>query len=427
VPETTGSRGTKTAGSRPVIFLTVFIHLLGFGIIIPLLPYYAETYGATGFTVGLLSTSFSFMQFVFAPLWGRFSDRVGRRPVLLGSLLLTSGSYVLFALAGSLPVLFVSRILAGIAGATISTAQAYIADTTSREERTKGMGMIGAAFGLGFIFGPALGGILSRWGYSVPAFAAAAIALAAAVFAYFRLPESLPAEARVETEMRMHHPAASLLEAIRRPRVGPVLVLFFIGTLCFSAMESTFALFGEHGYGLGPQGVGYILAFVGVLSAALQAGLVGALARRFGERALVWCGFLLLGAGFVAAGTTPPFAAFLALMGLASVGNGLSTPSLSGLASLLTPPDEQGGILGMYQSLGSLGRSIGPFLGGLAYDRFGHGSPFWLAGSVLLLASFYALRLPRRDRVLQSSGADAGTQPAAGRRPARAPDAVRPR
>ncbi len=421
MPESPGSRGTKTAGSRPVIFLTVFIHLLGFGIIIPLLPYYAETYGATGFTVGLLNTSFSFMQFLFAPLWGRFSDRVGRRPVLLGSLVLTSASYVLFGLAGSLAVLFVSRILAGIAGATISTAQAYIADTTSREERTKGMGMIGAAFGLGFIFGPAIGGILSRWGYSVPAFVAAVIALGAAVFAYFRLPESLPPEARKETVIRLHHPAGSLVEALRRPRVGPVLVLFFIGTLCFSAMEATFALFGEHGYGLGPQGVGYILAFVGVLSAAMQAGLVGALARRFGERALIWCGFLLMGLAFVAAGTTPPFALFLALMGVASIGSGLYTPSLSGLASLLSHADEQGGILGMYQSLGSLGRSVGPFVGGLVYDRLGHGSPLVLSGLLLVLASFYALRLPRRERVLKPGALEAGAQAAP------APDAARPR
>ncbi len=423
MPETPGSRGAKIAGSRPIIFLTVFIHLLGFGILIPLLPYYAETYGATGFTIGLLNTSFSFMQFLFAPLWGRLSDRVGRRPVLLGSLVLTSASYVTFALASSLPVLFISRLIAGIAGATISTAQAYMADTTTREERTKGMGLIGAAFGMGFIFGPAIGGIMSRWGYSVPAFAAAAIALAAAIFAYFRLPESLPPEARGETVIRMHHPAASLVEAVRRPRVGPVLLLFFTGTLCFSGMEATFALFSEHGYGLGPQGVGYILAFVGVLSAAMQAGLVGALARRFGERALVRSGFLLLGLGFMAAGTTPPFAAFLVFMGIASIGSGLSTPALSGLASLLTPADEQGGILGMYQSLGSLARSVGPFLGGLAYDELGHGSPLWLGGIVLVLASFYAGRLPRRERVLRGAGQEAEAQ---ARAPG-APNAMRPR
>jgi len=172
-------------GSRLVLFLTVFIHLLGFGIIIPLLPYYAESYGASGLTIGLLTTSFSLMQFVFAPVWGRLSDRIGRRPVLIGSLILTSASYVVFALAGSLWMLFISRMLAGVAGATISTAQAYVADTTTPAERTKGMGMIGAAFGMGFIFGPAIGGILSRWGFAVPAYAAAGLALAAAVLAFF--------------------------------------------------------------------------------------------------------------------------------------------------------------------------------------------------------------------------------------------------
>jgi DHA1 family tetracycline resistance protein-like MFS transporter len=417
VPASPGSRDRQFAGSRPVLFLAVFIHLLGFGILIPLLPYFAETYGATGFAVGMLNTSYSFMQFLFAPVWGRLSDRIGRRPVLLGSLIVTGVSYVIFAVSGSLIVLFLSRIMAGIAGATISTAQAYIADTTTPEERTKGMGLLGAAFGMGFIFGPAIGGILSRWGFSMPALAAAALAFAAAVFAYFRLPESLPPEARVATARELKHPAASLAEALGRPRVGPVLLLFFIGTLCFSAMEATFALFGEHGYGLGPQGIGYILAFVGTLSAVMQAGLVGRLARRFGERALVRAGFLLMGLGFVVGGLTPPFAAFLAVMGIAALGNGLTTPSLSGLVSIFSPADEQGGILGVYQSLGSLARSVGPFLGGLAYDHLGHGSPLWLAGIVLAMASFYAIRLPRRERAAGSPGI--GTEAERGDRPRR--------
>ncbi|HYQ95968.1 MAG TPA: MFS transporter, partial [Candidatus Eisenbacteria bacterium] len=161
--------------SRTILFLTVFIHLLGFGIIIPLLPYYAETYGATGLTVGLLTTSFSFSQFVFAPFWGRLSDRVGRRPILIGSLVLTGVSYLVYAAASSLALLFVSRIVAVVAGAVLSTAQAYVADTTAPEERTKGMGLIGAAFGMGFIFGPAIGGVLSRWGFAAPAYASASL------------------------------------------------------------------------------------------------------------------------------------------------------------------------------------------------------------------------------------------------------------
>ena len=265
-------------GPRVVLFLTVFIHLVGFGLLLPLLPYYAETYGATGVAVGLLNTSYSLMQFVFSPLWGRLSDRIGRRPVIIGSLIATAVSYVVFGLAASLPVLFASRIFAGIAGGVIPTTQAYVADTTTPAGRTKGMGLIGAAFGLGFIFGPALGGILSRYGYSVPAFAAAALALISALFALVLLPESLTPDKRAAAAARRLSPRETLA-TIRRPALRPVFLLFFVGTLCFSALEGTFALFGEHVYRIGPRDVGYLFAFVGSLSALMQAGLVGWLAR----------------------------------------------------------------------------------------------------------------------------------------------------
>ena len=380
-------------GPRVVLFLTVFIHLLGFGLLLPLLPYFAETYGATGVAVGLLNTSYSFMQFLSSPLWGRLSDRIGRRPVILGSLVATAAAYVIFGLATSLPVLFMSRIAAGIAGGVIPTAQAYIADTTTPAERTKGMGLIGAAFGLGFIFGPALGGILSRYGYSIPAFAAAGLALLAALFALVLLPESLTPEKRAAAAARRLGPL-SALSTLRRPALRPVFALFFVGTICFSALEGTFALFGEHMYAIGPQEVGYLFAFVGSLSALMQAGLVGWLARRFGERALVLAGFLLTGLGMVFAGTGPAFGLMLTAMGAVSVGNGLASPSLAGLASVASSAEEQGAILGTYQSLGSLARSAGPFLGGLAFDRLGAGSPLWLGGIVVALASLLAFRLP---------------------------------
>ncbi|HEX7078318.1 MAG TPA: MFS transporter [Candidatus Eisenbacteria bacterium] len=392
-----------TSGSRLILFLTVFIHLLGFGIIIPLLPYYAMTYGAGGLVIGLLNTSFSFAQFLFAPLWGRLSDRVGRRPVLLGSLLLTGASYVVFAVAQSLPMLFLSRIMAGVAGATLSTALAYVADTTGPGDRTKGMGLIGAAFGMGFIFGPAMGGILSRWGFAVPAYAAAGLATAAAVFAYFRLPESLRPEARAAGAGR-RRARATFREAFSRPVVGLVLALFFTVTLCFSGMEAILALFCDHFFRWGPAQIGYLFAFVGVIAALMQAGIVGALVRRFGERALVMAGVLLMGAAFVTAGTVPPVALFLAAMGAIAMGSGLTSPSLSGLISLATPADEQGGILGTYQSLGSLARAIGPFLGGLTFDHVGPGAPLWMAGAVLLLVATAAFRLPRHEEVVASAG-----------------------
>ena len=381
-------------GPRVVLFLTVFIHLVGFGLLLPLLPYYAETYGATGVAVGLLNTSYSLMQFLFSPLWGRLSDRIGRRPVIIGSLIATAVSYVVFGLATSLPVLFASRIFAGIAGGVIPTTQAYVADTTTPATRTKGMGLIGAAFGLGFIFGPALGGILSRYGYSVPAFAAAALALISALFALVLLPESLTPDMRAAAAARRLSPRETLA-TIRRPALRPVFLLFFVGTLCFSALEGTFALFGEHVYRIGPRDVGYLFAFVGSLSALMQAGLVGWLARKFGERTLVLGGFLLMGLGMVFSGTGPAFGLMIAAMGAVSVGNGLASPSLAGLASINSSAEEQVSILGTYQSLGSLARSAGPFLGGLAFDHWGAGSPLWLGGVVVALASLLALQLPQ--------------------------------
>jgi len=385
-------------GSRPILFLTVFIHLLGFGIIIPLLPYYAQTYGASGVTVGLLSTSFSMMQFLFTPLWGRLSDRIGRRPVLIVSLVVTGLSYVVFATASSLWLLFVSRMLAGAAGAVLSTAQAYVADTTTPEERTKGMGLIGAAFGMGFIFGPAIGGILSHWGFAVPAYTAAALAAIAAVFAFFRLRESLPREVRVERREGPRPAGVTLFGALRRPRIGPVLVTFFVGTLCFAGMEAVLALYCQHTYGLGPNHIGYLLAYVGVVAATLQVGFVGALAKRFGERRLARTGIFLIGAGFIASGLAPPFALFVVAMGAVAVGSGLSNPTLSGLVSIVTSPEEQGSILGFYQSLGSLARAVGPFLGGLAFDRIAPGAPLWLAGAVLGALVLYSARLPAREQ-----------------------------
>jgi len=399
-PDRKNDRGSGPgAGPRLVLFLTVFIHLLGFGILLPILPYYAKSYGAGGLLVGLLSASFSFSQFLFAPVWGRLSDRVGRRPILLGSLIVTSGSYVVFGFAHSLPLLFASRILAGIAGAVLPTAQTYIADTTAAEDRTKGMGLIGAALGLGFTFGPAIGGALSHFGYSMPAFASAGFAMMAAVLAFFLLPESLQPEARAEAVARRHErPAltAAFADAFARPRVRPVLLLYFLGTLCFAGLEATFALFGHDRYGLKASNVGYLLGYMGILAVLMQGGLVGKLVRVFGEPTLVRAGFLLLGAGMLAAGGAPPFSWLLVALAAVALGNGLSSPSLAGLVSIAAAAGEQGSVLGVYQALGSLARTIGPFLGGLAFDVIGPTSPLWIGGAVLALSSFLAGSLPRR-------------------------------
>jgi predicted MFS family arabinose efflux permease len=229
----------------------------------------------------------------------------------------------------------------------------------------------------------------------VPAYVAAGFAFVASVFAFFRLPESLPPGLRAEAVTSRHAPGA-LIHALGRPRIGPVLVTFSVATLCFAGMEAMLALFCEHRYGLRREFFGLLLMYVGVVSAVMQLTLVGRLVERYGERALVRSGLLLMGAAFLVCGAAPPFASFLLAMGVVAVGSGLSTPSLSGLASLVTPVDEQGGVLGIYQSLGSLARAVGPFLGGLAYDHAGAGAPLWLSGTVLAALALYAGILPSR-------------------------------
>ncbi len=267
-----------------IIFLTVFIDLLGFGIIIPLLPFYAESYGANAFTVGLLGTVYSLMQFTFAPVWGRWSDRIGRRPIILLGLIGSGVSYLALALAGSLMLIFAARILGGIAGANIPTAQAYIADITTPENRARGMGMVGAAFGLGFIFGPALGGILTHLGPSAPMWASSALCFANAAAAWLFLPESRPAAGA-------RRAVIGRLELFRRSlgnsRLLLLLVLYFLINTAFSGFEATFAIFSERRFGFTSANIGYVFAFVGCVLALVQGVLVGRFVRLVGEPRLI--------------------------------------------------------------------------------------------------------------------------------------------
>jgi MFS transporter, DHA1 family, tetracycline resistance protein len=367
-----------------IIFLTVFIDLIGFGIIIPLMPFYAETFGATALTVGLLSTSFSFMQFVFAPLWGRLSDRIGRRPVILIGLFGSFVSYLVFGLANSLALLFVARIFAGIAGANISTAQAYMADVTTPENRARGMGLVGAAFGLGFIFGPAIGGFLSRYGYQAPSFFASALSLANFVAAWFLLPESLKITG---SDRRRRTRMDALRVAATRPGVPSLLLMFFIVTAAFSAFEATFALFSERRFGYTATTIGYVFAYVGVVLSIVQGGLVGRVVKRFGERAIVAPAILLLAIGLALIPAAYNLPMLLLSCGLLAVGMGFNSPSIQALISRLSHADEQGSVMGVSQSMSSLGRILGPVWGGYVYDRFGTVAPY-LAASGLMLVAF---------------------------------------
>ena len=371
-----------------IIFVTVFIDLIGFGIIIPLLPFYAETFGATAIAVGLLSTSFSLMQLLFAPVWGRLSDRHGRRPIILIGLLGSAVSYVAFGLATSLAALFAARILSGIAGANIPTAQAFIADSTPPEGRAKGMGLLGAAFGLGFIFGPAIGGFMSQWGYAAPAFFAAALSFVNFVAAWFLLPESLPRERR---GVRRQGRIAVFREALSRPGLGLVLAVYFLVMTAFASFEAMFALFTAARFGFGATTIGYLFAAVGAVLAFVQGVLVGRVVPRVGERRLVPLAVFVMGSALALQGLAPSVPWLVAAVLLLTVGMGFHNPSIMSIVSRLAARTDQGSTLGLSQSIAALARIVGPVWGGLMFDRFGPAMPLYTAAMLMLAAGLLAV------------------------------------
>jgi MFS transporter, DHA1 family, tetracycline resistance protein len=395
-----------------VIFVTVFIDLVGFGIVIPLLPFYASRYGASPFAIGLLFASYSLMQLVFSPVLGRLSDRHGRRPVLLVSLLGTALGFFILGLADTLVLLFVGRVIDGVSGANISTAQAYVADVTTPENRAKGMGLVGAAFGLGFIFGPAIGGTLSLWGKSVPFFFAGGLALANAVLLYFALPETVtpghPARAPRAGGL------GAMLAGLRRPVFGPVLSIYFLFVVAFSIMTTTFALYTMRRFGYEEHHNGYLFAFIGVIAVVVQGGLIGRLVRRYGELPFVIGGAALFVAGLAALPFVGPaaggLAALLGVLAMLANGNAMATPSLQALASKAAGGGEQGLALGLTQSAASLARVVGPLIGGwligsasasgaAAVDDRSILVTFWTAGAITFAALVLAARLAKTTEV----------------------------
>jgi len=348
--------------------------------VIPLLPLYAEKYRPSPLAFGLLMSSFSAMQFLFAPLLGRLSDRFGRRPVLLFSLAGTVLGYLLFAFARSLPLLFASRLLDGATGGNIGTAQAIIADTTSREERARGMGLVGMAFALGFIFGPAIAGFTVGLGESAPGLAAAALSFTAFVWAFMKLPETRPAGGGGERVSVFSF--AGLGRAFRRPEISALMLLSLVTTTAFATFESTFAQFVSVRLGAGASTVAWFFVFVGVCSAVVQGVLVRRLVARFGEARLVVAGAVLLIAGFLGLRAADSVPVLLLVIAAIALGLGVTTPTLSSLVSKRSTAAEQGEILGAYQSMGSLGRVIGPFGGENLYLRLGPDWPHWAAAAL---------------------------------------------
>jgi multidrug resistance protein len=388
------------------------VDLVGFGIILPLLPFYAARFGASGATVGLLVTVYSVVQFFMAPLWGRLSDRFGRRPILLLGLVGSAVSYLVFAWAGSVAALFLSRILAGVGGSTVPVAEAYIADVTPPERRAGNMGLIGAAFGLGFTIGPALGGILAALAPAAPGYAAAGLCFANALAAFVLLPESLPiarADAAPGPAVRPGAPWAAagvaprrapgftftlrgLRDALGSPRLRGVLVLYFLFTAAFAVIQPTLSLFGAARFGMDERRVGYLFAFLGLVSAAVQGGLVRRLVPRLGEARLIRWSSLPFVAGLTLLAWSPNLATLLAALGLLAIGYGGTLPSVISLVSRVAPPELQGGVLGVGQSVGSLARIAAPLAAGIAFDA-SLAAPYLLGAAVAAAGALAALRL----------------------------------
>jgi MFS transporter, DHA1 family, tetracycline resistance protein len=382
-----------------IIFLTVFIYLVGFGIMIPIMPVLSRDFGATPLQVGLLMTVYSLMQFVFAPFWGKLSDRLGRRPILIFCLLGEGASYLVFAWAKSLEWLFVARIFAGFFGASISTASAYISDVTPKNERSKGMALIGVAFGLGFILGPAIGGGLTLLGETIsaaPHFATSFCAVFVAIlcfanfiFAYFSLPESLSIEIRNQVKVDVKKKQSRLnlfFEIGRRKTLGPLILVYFLATTAMALMESTLVLLVGDRFGWGIKEVSFGFAYIGIVATFNQGFLVRKLLPKWGEQKMLLIGLIFFGIGL----TGIAFATNLVLMGititLLSFGHSFTNPSIMGSISLLSGEEEQGKVMGSAQSAASLGRIVGPAMGGFLYGNLTISAPFLASGLIIFLA-----------------------------------------
>ncbi len=395
-----------------IIFVTVFIDLIGFGMVIPILPFYANQspFNATPFEIGVLFSIYSWMQFFFSPVLGRLSDKYGRRPILFISLLGSAIGYLVIGFAGTLPLVFLGRIISGITGANISTAQAYIADVTTKENRAKGMGLFGAAFGLGFILGPAIAGVLSKYGVHVPFFFAAILSLTSALAVYFFLPESPNRESQTDDTPRKGK-LQFVLESLKQHEFAFVNLIYFLLVTSFSIMTYAFVLFTAYRFGYNAEQNGYLFAFIGLISVICQGLLFGILVKKFGEKILTAFGCLLMAISFFLIPYIGREFGGLALLLFACVlltfGNALASPALTSLVSKISKEEEQGSSLGIMQSFASLARAIGPVFGGVLLnnavnklDDITLYRTFWTASVIMLtafLTAIYTMRIMRNQ------------------------------
>ena len=396
-----------------VIFLTVFIDVIGLGIIIPLLPFYAEKFGASPAVITLLFSSFSLMQFLFAPFWGSLSDRLGRKPIILLSIGGSCLAYLWCGFANSLLMLFASRLLAGFMGGTIVTAQAYISDITTPENRAKGMGMVGASLGLGFTFGPAIGGFLAginseQVNYQLPLFAAAGLSLLGFIFALISLPKIQVSQKQGSRKASIFPKLNDLAKTLQSPLINILIVIFFLINLGLLGAQTTLALWLERQFNWGPQETGYTLMFCAVVATILQGGMIGTLTKKFGEVNLLISGVAFLGMGLFLLPFSSTVILLLGAVGFQTIGECLSKVALRSLLSQLAQANETGKILGIAQSFGSLGTILGPALAGFIFVEIGKDSPFFngaiLMGVTAIICCFVIQKL-RLELRLQKSGA----------------------
>lgn len=378
-----------------LMFLTVFIDLIGFGIIIPVSPLYAEQFGANGLMVGLLLMSYSLMQFFFAPMWGRLSDKIGRRPVLLISLTASAIGYLIWGFSNTLEMLFVSRIIAGIGNANLAVAQAYASDVTPEDYRAQGMGMIGAAFGLGFVLGPAIGGISSHFGVhpNILGFVAAFFSIVDLVFTALMLPEP------EKRSQGAHNPFSKGLgfyfNTLATRKFSLSLFIMFVSTFAFANMETTLVLLTNKYYNFSMAQNSYLFTGLGLVMVFVQGFLIRKLGKKYPDAPLISVGTGLLTIGLVLTPITHSLYVMYFALVLLATGSGINSPSNSSLLSKLCPKEHTGGVMGVGQSMSTLGRILGPIAGGYLFDTMGASSPYMLGALCMLIAFFASFKLPR--------------------------------
>lgn len=371
-----------------IIWTTVALDLVGFGIVVPILGRYAERYGASGLQVGLMFATFSVAQMIFAPVLGRISDRVGRKPVIIFSLVGTAVGSVVTGAAGALWVLFLGRAIDGASGASVAVAQGAIADIAPPDQHAKLIGMLGAAFGVGFVVGPALGGLAALGGPHVPFYVAGALAGINAVAAYFRLPETKPDTSHIETTRR------------RRGALTPSLQRFafvgFLSMLGFAGFESTFSLWGQRIFDFTEGTASLVFVFVGISLVIVQGALIGPVTKKVGSRTLLRLGLGLVAIGLLLLSMTSSWVLLFVALFLLSLGQGFSGPSGGALVAELAPVERRGEAIGYQQSTAAFGRIVGPVMAGALFDHIGVGTPFFVGGvlMVVALATVWSLTRP---------------------------------